>query len=57
MNDNEFKNYVINKLNEIEHRLTRVETMLNDYHKFIKLLYFIIASILGLLGINIHNII
>jgi len=54
MNDAEFKRYVINKLDTLERRLTRVETMLNDYHKFIKLLYVVFAIMLGILGFNIH---
>ena len=54
MNDAEFKSYVINKLNNMEHRLTKVETMLSDYHRFIKLLYAFFAVVLGLLGVNIH---
>ena len=54
MNDAEFKSYVINKLDKLEQRVTKVETMLNDYHKFIKLLYAFFGAVLGLLGINIQ---
>ena len=54
MNDAEFKSYVISKLDALEQRVTRVETMLNDYHKFIKLLYAFFGVALGLLGVNIH---
>ena len=53
MDDNDFKRFVIEKLNEIEHRLTEIETMVSDYHKFIKIGVVIGSFILSALGIKV----
>ena len=56
MNSEEFQEFTIKKLIEIEGRLTKIEEQMTHYTKFIKILTAIAAVLAAKLGIDLTGV-